>query len=359
MQTRDTIIIGAGQSGLAVGYYLQRQEIDFVILEANPQVGGSWQHYWDNLQLFSTAKYSQLPGMNFPGHPQHYPTRDEVIDYLQDYAAHFNMDVRTNTPVKSIHREDGVFCVQTTTGQTFAGHTVVAASGPFTRPYIPDIPGYQDYQGHTLHSIEYTDATPFKGERVVVVGANNSAVQIGYELSAVADVTLAVRRKIAWWPKWFLGRNIFFWFHDTGFDMLPLGLFFDLKDSKMVLDDGTLRRAVKDGKPDTRQMFTTFTPDGVRWADGQTEKVDTVLFATGFRRDNMPYLEPLGALGDDGRPMQRGGVSKAVSGLFFVGVFGQRAPASATLRGVGADAKKVSKKIRKYLGRFVHSVYNF
>ncbi len=350
MKTVDTLVIGAGQAGLAAGYFLQRYQLDFHLIDANPKIGGSWQNYWDSLRLFSPARYSQLPGLDFPGDPGAYPARDDVITYLQEYARHFNLPVALDEAVVQIDKRDGIFYTLTADGNCYASRTVISATGAFNTPYIPHIAGDDHYQGRTLHTYQYREPSSFHGERVVVVGANNSAVQIGVELAQVADVTLAVRRSIEWWPQTFLGKNLFFWIHATGFDMIPIGLFFHLSDSNMVIDDGTYRRAIQRGRPNTRQMFQSFTEDGVIWADGLHEAVDTVVFATGFRPDNRPYLESLNALcPEDQTPLQRGGVSKTVDGLYFVGVFGQRSAASATLRGVGADARYVVEHLVKYL----------
>lgn len=350
-ETLDALVIGAGQAGLATGYFLKQAGLRFALLEARDAVGGSWQSYWDSLRVFSPARYSQLPGMDFPGDPHRYPTRHEVITYLRQFADHFALPICTGAKVESVMQQGELFLTHTADGRHYASRALIAATGPFNKPSIPQIPGQADYQGRTLHSFDYADPKPFKGQRVVVIGANNSAVQVGVEVAAVARASLALRRPIEWLPKRMLGRSLFFWIHNTGFDMLPLGLWFDLKDSNHVIDDGTLRRAVEAGQPDARAMFTRFTADGVIWPDGSRESVDTVIYATGYRPDNMPYLAKLGALDARGRPLQRGGISTVVERLYTVGVFGQRAPASATLRGVGRDARLIVRRLQHDLAR--------
>lgn len=346
----DTIVIGAGQSGLAAGYYLQRAGLRFIILDANPQVGGSWQNYWQNLRLFSPAKYSQLPGMDFPGDPAHLPKRDEVIHYLTCYAQHFKMDIRTDTRIVSVKKQGGIFDVIAEDGQTFQAYTVIDATGAFNRPYMPQIDGDTFYQGRVIHSFDYEDASSFAGQRVVVIGANNSAVQIACEVAQVARVSLATRREIKWKPQRVLGQHIFFWFHRTGYDRLPLGLLFDLQDNDMVIDDGRYQQQIQTGNPDIRQMFSAFDADGVIWLDGEHEAVDAVIYATGYRADNKPYLAGLNALcPHTDIPLERGGISRTVDGLYYVGVFGQRTMASATLRGVGADACYVVARLTRRL----------
>lgn len=346
----DVIVIGGGQSGLATGYYLNQTGLTYVILEAQAAIGGSWQNYWHSLRLFSPARYSELPGMEYPTDPDHYPTRAEVINYLRTYADKFSLPVMTNTRVECIANSTEGFTVHTNDGRVLESRLLVDATGAFNRPYIPQIAGFETYQGEWLHTYRYREPQPFVDKRIIVIGANNSAVQVGVDLAEVADVTLAIRRPIRWTPTRVLGKNIFFWFHATGFDMLPLGRFFNLSDIDNVYDDGTLQAYFDAGNPDTREMFTQFTENGVIWPDGEHEKVDTVVFATGFRSDNKPYLAELGALDEDGNPQQNMGVSTSVEGLYYVGVFGQRSAASATLRGVGADAKYVVEQIEKQVG---------
>lgn len=345
----DSLIIGAGQAGLVTGYYLQRDNRNFRILEAQPETGGSWQNYWHSLTLFSSTKYDSLAGMAFPGDPGHYPTRDEVIAYLRDYARAFDLPVQTNTRITQVTR-DSHFHVTPDDGHTHHARTLVIATGPFTKPYIPSLPGDADYQGRTLHSYQYREPSSFQDERVIVIGSNNSAVQVAADLAPVADVTLAVRKDIRWTPTHIAGIDVFFFLHDTGFDMLPLGCRYGLCASSAVYDDGTYQSALTDHDARIRPMFTRMTQTGVRWQDGTEEDFDTILYATGFRPDNLPFLESLpGALDDDGKPDQHRGVSNNIPGLYFIGREGQIAPASATLRGVSRDARLITRHLRAHL----------
>ncbi len=349
----DTIVIGAGQAGLAASYFLQRHRLHFILLDKNAHAGGSWLHYWDSLRLFSPARYSRLPGLRQPGDQSRLPARQEMIDYLQGYVAHFDLPLLTGAAVQRVERADGHLRVWLAgRSAPLTARTVIVAGGAFNRPYTPSLPGMDDFGGRMLHSYDYREPSPFAGQRVVVVGANNSAVQIGAELARVARVSLAVRRPIRWMPRRALGLDIFHFFHTTGLDMLPLGLLLPLKDTNRVIDDGTYRRAIAAGQPDTRPMFTGLYADGVIWPDGTREAVDTVLFATGYRPDNIPFLAGTGALcPHDHTPLERGGVSKTVPGLYFVGRFGQLTLASASVRGAGLDARYVTWRLRRWLRR--------
>ena len=218
----DVVVIGAGQSGLAATRSLQTHGISLVVLEAGPEPAGSWLHYYDSLTLFSPARYSAMPGLDFPGEPGHYPHRDEVASYLRRYAASLGADIRTNTPVTAVeaHGQAG-FLVYTATGQTIHAAGVVAATGSFANPYVPALPGQDHFTGRLLHVADYRSPHQHAGERVIVVGAGNSAVQVGYELAQAATVTLATRHPVTFYPQCRGGQDLHYWLVTTGFDLLP------------------------------------------------------------------------------------------------------------------------------------------
>jgi len=343
METNDVLVIGGGQAGLATGWHLRREGLAFRILEAEALPGGAWPRYYDSLQLFSPASYSSLPGKPFPGDPDRYPLRDEVTAYLRSYAAELALPVIPNTKVVEVVH-DGSFNVRSQDGRVFTSHALVVASGAFNTPHIPSLPGQEAFEGQRLHSAAYGNPGGFQGQRVIVVGGANSAVQIAYELAKTARVTLATRRAIRYVPQRLFGLDFHFWMKATGLDFLNI-----LDDqSTPVLDDGRYRAAIRSGSPDARPMFSSFWSGGVVWPDGTREQVDTVIFATGFR-PNVPYLSGLDALDAQGRPLQRKGISAKVPGLFFVGMPRQRNFASATLRGVGPDAAYVMPHLVRHL----------
>lgn len=343
--TYDSIVVGGGQAGLAAAYHLQRLNLNYLVLNAGSAPAGSWPRYYDSLTLFSPAEYSSLPGMAFPGDPKRYPGRDDVIGYLTAYANRFGLRVKNETTVADVVLREGVFVVRDREGNEYHARTVVAASGSFNAPRIPEIEGRNSYQGEVLHSMDYREPRAYSGKRVVVAGAANSAVQIAVELAAAAHVTLAVRERIQFMPQTLLGKDIHFWLGKTGLDSTRW-----LKDqSTPVLDTGRYKKAIRAGKPDVRKMFTGFHATGVEWPSGEKENVDAVILATGFR-PNWDYLRSLGVTGDSASNGDiRAGISRRISGLYFVGFSGQRSFSSATLRGVGCDAAFIADHLKTFL----------
>src|SRR5689334_21014706 len=166
----DVIVVGAGQAGLAIGYYLGKAGVNFVLLEAGAEVGHSWRNRWDSLRLFSPAQYDSLPGMPFPAPADSHPSKDDVADYLAAYASHFNLPVRLNSPVLRMHREqDGTFVVTTPSG-VLTARQVVVATGPFQTPRVPAAANDLDPRVQQLHSADYRNPGQLRGARVLVVG---------------------------------------------------------------------------------------------------------------------------------------------------------------------------------------------
>jgi putative flavoprotein involved in K+ transport len=177
----DALVVGAGQAGLAAGYHLNRAGLSFEILEASGAPGGSWPGYYDSLTLFSPARYSGLPGMPFPGSPDRYPTRDEVVGYLRGYAKVFGLPVLAGKRVLRAERDAGRaagegFRLLTEDGGEHRARTLISATGSFARPHRPRFLGQEAFRGRILHAAEYRNPGPFRGKRVVVVGGGNSAV---------------------------------------------------------------------------------------------------------------------------------------------------------------------------------------
>ncbi|MFJ9109770.1 flavin-containing monooxygenase [Streptomyces sp. NPDC102283] len=342
MEQCDVVVIGGGQSGFAAAEALVREGLQPVVLEASDHAAGSWPRYYDSLTLFSPARFSALPGLPFGGDGDRYPHRDEVVDYLSRYADRLEVEVRTRTRAVSVERDGdgGGFSVTTADGRSVGAAGIVAATGAFGNPLLPALPGQEGFTGEVVHAADYRSPAPYAGRRVVVVGGGNTAVQVGYELAEVAEVTLASRNPVQFLSQIREGRDVHHWLTSTGFDQLPPAWLIHYVGGTLVLDSGRYRKALESGHLARRAMFTALEGDAVVWADGSREKTDTVLLATGYR-PSLDYLKPLGALDADGMPLHSGGLSLTHPGLVYLGLEFQRSFASNTLRGVGRDAEYV------------------
>ena len=345
----DAIVIGGGQAGLAATHALLARGLRPALLEAGDEPVGSWPRYYDSLHLFSPARYSTLPGLAFPGDPDRYPRRDEVVDYLRTFAKGLDADIRTGHRVTAVTHDGDQFTAQVQGEQPLSAPIVIAATGAFSSPHRPALPGLDRFTGTVMHSSEYRNPAPFAGQRVLVVGAANSAVQIAVDLAPHARVTLATRAPVRYTNQAPWGRDAHFWLTISGYDVLPIGPWLGTQPSMPVLDTGTYRTAVDAGRPDQRRMFTAIDGNTVTWPDDSVEEVDTILLATGYR-PGVSYLDGLGALDDAGAPRQRRGLSTTHPGLGYVGLEWQRSFSSASIRGVGRDAAYVVRRLAKRRG---------
>ncbi|WP_411070547.1 flavin-containing monooxygenase [Streptomyces sp. cmx-4-25] len=352
MEHVEAVVIGGGQSGLAAAHALVRAGLKPVVLEASDRAAGSWPHYYDSLTLFSPARFSALPGLPFGGDPDRYPHRDEVVAYLDRYAARLDAEIRTGHRAARITTEaGGAFWIELEGGTALTAGALVAASGSFANPYRPALPGLGSFTGRLLHVADYRSPDAFAGQRVVVVGAGNSAVQVVAELARTSHTTLATRAPVKFARQHLLGRDLHFWLTRTGLDAAPLGRLLRTPPAQPVLDDGRYRAALAAGTPERRPVFTGLDGDTATWGDGTVEEVDAVILATGYR-PHLPYLANLdGALDTAGRPRHRDGASLANPGLAFVGLEWQRSLPSNTLRGVGRDAHRAARRLAAHLAR--------
>lgn len=336
---RPVVVIGAGQSGLAAAGALRELNVLAVVLEAGNRPAGSWPRYYDSLQAFSPAGFSSMVGMPFPGDPSRYPTRDEVADYLERYAATLDVEIQTNTRVVSVHREDHGFVVVTAGGRQWRAAGIIAASGSFANPYRPTFSGEQSFTGQLLHAADYRNPSRYVGKRVIVVGAGDSAAQIANELAPVANTTLAARHPLRFIPQRIGGEDVHYWLRETGFESLPAEWLSKITGGSVITDSVGFQQTLADGLLDVRPMFIALDGNQVVWSDGR-ERIDAIILATGYR-PSLDYLRQLGALDPDGAPLHAGGISTTHLGLVYLGLEFQRSYASNTLRGVGADASAV------------------
>lgn len=341
----EVIIIGAGQAGLALGYYLQQRDLRFLILDGAAEVGASWRNRWDSLRLFTPSQHDTLPALPFPKPAGTFPNKGEVADYLKHYAETFDLPLCLGNRVVSLRREDGAYLVQTET-DSFNAEQVVVATGPFQQPFVPELSHDLATDVVQLHSADYRNPNSLPSGEVLVVGAGNSGLQIAEELAASRKVYLSQGRILPIVPKRILGRSLFWWIEILGLMKVPansvLGQYMKKRDEVVI---GT--------RPDKllRSGQLVLLPRAVRaeekmvsFADGQTLKVRTVIWATGYR-PNYDWLE-LPILDDQGQPVQQRGVTSA-PGLYFLGLRWQHTTGSALLGWVKRDAAFIAEQIQQ------------
>ncbi|MFD8501276.1 ArsO family NAD(P)H-dependent flavin-containing monooxygenase [Streptomyces sp. NPDC059687] len=345
----QVVVIGGGQAGLAAGYHLRRLAIGFVILDAQTEPGGAWQHAWDSLRLFSPANYSSLPGRLMPRQAgEEYPDAAHVVEYLCDYEKRYELPVQRPVRVLGVHRDGGMLRVETDSGAWHA-RAVISATGTWWRPFLPAVPGRRDFGGRQLHTVEYRSPLDFAGRRVIVVGGGNSGAQIAADLAHDTHLTWATQR-----PPRYLADDI---------------------DGRVLFDTATARRrALDEGRTDTggvaslgdivavppvrtardhgllkpAPMFTRLIPDGVEWSDGARMQADAIIWCTGFR-PALSYLAPLKLRGQRGHITTIGTQAVDEPRLHLLGYGDWTGPASATLIGVGRPAREAAREIKALL----------
>ena len=342
----ETIVIGGGQAGLAVGQQLASHDEDFVILDAEQRVGDVWRKRWSSLRLFTPAAYSGLPGMPFPAVPSHLPNKDDVADYLERYADRFDLPVRSSTRVERLEKDGDRFIV-TTNGVTYEADNVVVATGPFQRPKIPAFARELPPSIHQLHSSEYQDpfSLPIDGP-VAVIGAGNSGAQIAIELARFRPVTLA-GRNTGHLPRRLAGRDLFDWIWPVmryATSGTPLGRRLKRRisrgDALIGIPEASIARAGV-----RRAGRVTGVRDGLLVADHQALDARVVVWCTGFT-PSYDWID-LPAFDHDGSPRHERGIARDVAGLYFVGLRFQYRMTSSLIGGVGDDATFIAESVMK------------
>jgi NADPH-dependent 2,4-dienoyl-CoA reductase/sulfur reductase-like enzyme len=375
LQNPDAIIIGAGPAGLACAMTMRAAGLNAAVLEKAGTVGSAWRRHYDRLHLHTDRRHSGLPDMAMPKSYPAYPSRAQMVDYLESYAARFDVRPTFDAAVSRIRPDGAQWRAETTQGP-FSAPVVVVATGMAETPYRPAWPGSETYRGLLIHSSDYRNPQAFSGKRVLVVGFGNSGGEIALDLAnAGIDVTLAVRGPVQILPRDLLGFPILSWailqqsLPARLVDALnapilrlavgsieKLGLQRAAKGPRQMIeqdgrvpliDIGTLAR-IRDGSIKVRGGIDRLTPDSVVFADGREEKFDAVILATGFRSDLRRLIPDAdGVLDQHGAPRVTGRAT-AAPGLYFCGHI---VSPTGQLREIGIEARRIAEDAKRYLAK--------
>jgi putative flavoprotein involved in K+ transport len=344
----DVVVVGGGQAGLALGYFLAQQGRDFTILEAAGEPAAAWRERWDSLALFTSARYDALPGLAFPGAPNRYPTRDEVADYLTDYARRFELPVELGSRVRSIRRAGHGYVLELD-DRTYEAEQVVVATGPFQEPFVPPIAERLDEGVVQMHSTDYRSPESVPDGRVLVVGGGNTGFQIAEELSASREVHLAIGSRQTPLPQRILGRDLFWYLDATGLirktTASRVGKLMRKREDTLI--GSSPRRARRHGI-ELHGRAVGATGSTVTFADGADLDVRGVIWATGFRVDHSWIDVPV--FDENGRAVHDRGVT-ASPGLYFLGQLWQHTRGSALLGWVKDDAAYIAERVGAFRSR--------
>jgi putative flavoprotein involved in K+ transport len=351
----ETIVVGGGQAGLAVGYHLKKRGAPFVILDGNERIGGSWRtRTWHSLRLFTPARFDGLPGWPFPAPAWAFPTSDELADYLEAYAARFELPVRSGVAVDRLTRNGERYIVYSG-DRRFEADRVVVATGFYGRPTIPDFASELDPRIVQMHSSEYRDPSQLRSGGVLLVGAGNSGADIAMEVSRGHRTWLSGRDKgqvpfrvesrrarVLLPVLWFIASRVLT-------VRTPIGR----KIRPKVLANGAPLIRVKPDDLAAAGVERVPRTAGVRngaplLEDGRLLDVSNVIWCTGFRAD-FSWID-LPVFGEDGEPMHERGVASE-RGLYFLGLDFLYAFTSENVGGVGRDAARIVKHIASADGR--------
>jgi putative flavoprotein involved in K+ transport len=339
---REVIVVGGGQAGLAIGYFLAHQGREFTILEAGSEPAIAWRERWESLKLFTPVRYSSLPGLAFPGDPNSYPTRDEVVAYLSDYGRRFELPVELDSRARSIRRSNGTYLVELD-DRTYEADQVVVATGPFQVPFVPAIAERLDPEVVQFHSTAYRTPDDIPGGPVLVVGGGNTGFQIAQELAASREVHLSVGSRQTPLPQRIFGRDLFWYLQATGLIRKTtesrIGRRLEGRDTLIGSRPRTLRR--RHGVH-LHGRAVDATGRTVTFADGEKLDVGAVIWASGFRVDHSWIDVPV--FDDKGRVVHQRGVTES-PGLYFLGLSWLHTRGSALIGWVKDDAQYIAHQI--------------
>lgn len=343
---KDYIIIGAGQAGLAMAYYLTKKKANYLIVDANSETGEPWLKRWDSLKLFTPSEFNNLPGMKFPHEKGYYADKYEVANYLKSYVDNFNIPIAFNQKVSSLKKEGDHFIITGET-QVYKAKNVVVATGPFHKPFTPPCHTKIANDIMQIHSEHYKNPSQLQEGATLVVGAGDSGVQILNEIAnSDREVYFSGDTNITSIPQEILGKTLWWWFSRIGFLTAHKYSWIGKKLSTggqpvIGTDVKTLFK-----KQNVTCVGRTLDANehSITFEKQQANNIKNIVWATGFK-PNFDWIENI-ELDDSQYPKNFRGVSE-IEGLYYLGLPWLYTRGSATLGGVKKDAKYLSKYFKE------------
>jgi putative flavoprotein involved in K+ transport len=343
----QTVVIGAGQAGLAVGYFLKKMKHDFIILDENEHIGDIWRKRWDSLSLFTPSQHDGLPGFAFPAVKWSYPAKEEVAGYLETYAKKFSLPVHTGIKVNHLTHENGSYIIYSSAG-TISADKVVIATGTHPFPHIPPFASGISKEIYQIHSAGYRNPESLPDGDVLVVGAGVSGVEIAVEMAENHKTYISGKPTFHIPENFFKYAGDFFWWFAS--NILTVKTPVGKKARKKIIHGGGPLIGISAANLDIAGVERVARVAGVKdglplLEDGTTLRVSSIIWSTGYKPD-FSWID-LDMTDDAGWPVTRRGISLSSKGLYFVGMPFQYSLTSGFLGGVGRDASYISKQIIK------------
>ena len=343
---KDYIIIGAGQSGLAIAYHLNKKNANYLIVDANSETGAPWLKRWDSLKLFTPSEFNSLPGMKFPYKKGHYANKYEVADYLKAYVAKFKIQIEFNHKITSLKKQNGHFILESES-KKFESKNVIIATGPFHKPFTPSCHTKISKEILQIHSEHYKSPNQLQNGATLVVGAGDSGVQILNEVSKTnRTVYFSGNTKIMSIPQEILGKTLWWWFHKVGFLTANKYSWIGkkLSESGQPVIGTDVKELFKNKNITCVGRTLNANDKTIIFEKQKITDIKNIIWATGFK-PNFNWIDGI-ELDDSHYPKNYRGVSD-IDGLYFLGLPWLYTRGSATLGGVKKDADYLNTYLSK------------
>ncbi len=369
MKQTETLVVGASISGLASASSLQKQHIEYIVIEKQSQVAAPWRNHYDRLHLHTNKRISNLPYKKFDRKIPRYPSRQQVVDYLEDYQKEFNINPLFNAEAKSIRKENDYWITETT-NETFISKWLIMATGPFGKPKPVNFKGMETFTGTIMHSYGYKTGKDFKGQKVLVVGFGNSACEIAIDLYEQGAIpSMAVRSPVNVIPRDILGipilelsllmsrlpsrvadtinaplmRLLFGDITKLGLKKMPYGPFEQIqRDGNIpVLDTGTIKH-IRKGHINIYGGIDHIEGKIIHFSDGRQEDFDAIVAGIGYYRDYAEIIDVDKTRFEDLKLPVNKQKYFGKDGLYFCGFW---IGPTGQIREIASDAQKIAKDI--------------